>query len=91
MARQPYGRDVTVGVSSSSGLAPLLRRAAERWQDMPVSLQNSRPHRCGVYAFDTSDIMRAFVRTGPTGVNIFCHRTYCNALFIVFVSGVFAW
>ena len=32
MAHLPYCRDVTVGVSSSSGLAPLLRRAAERWQ-----------------------------------------------------------
>ena len=36
MARLPYCRDVTVGVSSS-GLAPLLRRAAERWQVMPCS------------------------------------------------------
>ena len=32
IARLPYCRDVTVGVSSSSGLAPLLRRAAKRWQ-----------------------------------------------------------
>ena len=36
------------------------------------------------------DIMRASVRTGPTGFNVFSYRTYCNALFIVFISGVFA-
>ena len=36
-ARRPYCRDVTVGVSSS-GLPPLLRRAAERCQEMPVCL-----------------------------------------------------
>ena len=30
MAHLPYCRDVTVGVSSFSGLTPLLRRAAER-------------------------------------------------------------
>ena len=39
MARLPYCRDVTVGMSSSSGLTPLLRRATERWQEMPVSLK----------------------------------------------------
>ena len=36
MARLPHCRDVTVGLSSSSGLAPLLRRAAESWQEMPL-------------------------------------------------------
>ena len=39
MARVPYCNDVTVGVSSCSGLASLLRRTAERWQEMPVSLE----------------------------------------------------
>ena len=48
MARLPCCRDVTVCVSSSSGFALLLRRAAERWQDM---------HRCGVYAFDASGVI----------------------------------
>ena len=36
MARLPCCHDVTIGVSSS-GLAPLLRRGAERWQVMPCS------------------------------------------------------
>ena len=49
--------DVTVCVSSSSGLAQVLRRTAERWQEIPVSLESSRPHRCGVYAFDTSEMI----------------------------------
>ena len=31
-----YSRDVTVGVSSSSGFTPLLRRAVKRWQEMFV-------------------------------------------------------
>ena len=57
MAHQSYCRDVTVGVSSSSGLAPLLRRAAERWQEMPVSLELTRPHRCMDYAFNTSGVV----------------------------------
>ena len=38
MARLPHCRDAIVGVSSS-GLAPLLRRVAERWQVMSVSLE----------------------------------------------------
>ena len=29
-------------------------------------------------------IMRACVRTEPTNFNVFRHRTYCNALFVVF-------
>ena len=37
------------------------------------------------------DIMRACVRTGLTGFNVFSSRTQCNVLFIVFVTGVFAW
>ena len=48
MARLPYCRDVTVGVLSSSGFAPFLRLATERWQDM---------HRYGDHAFDTSGMM----------------------------------
>ena len=36
MARLRYCRDVTVGVSSPEQ-APFLRRAAERWQEVPSS------------------------------------------------------
>ena len=39
-----------------SGFAPLPRRAAECWKKMPVSLMYSRPHRCGIYAFDCSGV-----------------------------------
>ena len=39
MARLPYCHDVTVGLSSS-GLAPLPRRASERWQVLPCSFKS---------------------------------------------------
>ena len=39
-----------------SGFAPLPRRAAECWKQMPVSLMKSRPQRCGIYAFDCSGV-----------------------------------
>ena len=92
MAHLPYCRDVTVGVSSSSGLAPLLRRAAERWQDLPVVYINLDRITVGFMPLTRmGDIKRPCVRSEPIGFNVFIHRTYCNALFIVFISGVFAW
>ena len=35
--------------------------------------------------------MRACVRTESTRFNVCSHFTYCSALFVVFVSGVFVW
>ena len=39
MASLPHCRDVTVGVSSSFRLAPLLRGAAGRWKKIPIYLE----------------------------------------------------
>ena len=83
MARLPHCRDVTVGVSSS-GLAPILRRAAECWREMPVSLQQSQTRRSGIYAFGDNRVkgMWAGVSIEPTCINVVSQRTYCDALFI---------
>ena len=80
MARLRNCRDVTVGVSSPEQ-APFLRRAAERWQEVPSSY---------LRVISTASLV-GLVTFGVNGVKEVCHRTYDNTLFIVLFSGVFAW
>ena len=84
MARLPYCRDVTVGMS-----LPVSRHyhAAQPNAGRDVSFfsvisTTSLWHLRLWRQWDEG--IWAYVRIEPIGLNVFCHRTYCNALFNVF-------
>ena len=78
-------------MTSPSGLAPLLRGAAECWQEMPVSLLISTASLWDWCLWrQWGEGMWICVSIDPASFNVFNHRTYCNGLFIMFFfSGVF--